>query len=407
MAPTTHILGLAVLCLFCFMVCFGMRPSEWSNLPDSKIIWKAAKPLLTREQHMEHEDEWTKGHPDDPYDGMAKFFGQDKIKIGINDIDYKEHGEFPYRVVKLDDFMMDKYPVTVGQFRRFQQNKPLFRSTAEMHGFSHVFFRHVTNPIQYPEKDMKDVFWRKVPLTTWAMPWGRKDTDEDTLNEDLPAVHVSHDDASNYCNWRGKRLPSEAEWEYAARAGNPEPIIYPWGDHFKPKRMNHWQGYYPGENLEHDGHGGVAPVDAFEAQNTKGMHDMVGNIWEWTASFYIPYDRTNYTMADVGKTFVTKGGSFIDTVEGNMNHPIRVASRWPQGISYTAENVGFRCARSWDVDVSWMKAIKPDKPKPQHIRFEDTWEFKKNEKLRLEKMEKLKNIGERKKAHKIFRKDEL
>jgi formylglycine-generating enzyme required for sulfatase activity len=120
-----------------------------------------------------------------------------------------------------------------------------------------------------------------VNSATWNRPNGRNSSITDKFTE--PVVHVSYNDAFAYCASKNMRLPTEIEWEYAARGGLKEKS-YPWGDFWNLKRANLWQGNFPNENQLRDGFYAASPVDAFEPQNNYQMRDMIGNVWEWTST---------------------------------------------------------------------------------------------------------------------------
>lgn len=115
----------------------------------------------------------------------------------------------------------------------------------------------------------------------WNKPEGGASSIRDKLN--FPVVHVSYEDAFAFCAWKGMRLPTEIEWEYAAR-GDLHDKPYPWGERWQINRTNLWQGKFPEENQLRDGYYGLAPVDGFEAQNNFGIFDLLGNTWEWTST---------------------------------------------------------------------------------------------------------------------------
>ena len=117
--------------------------------------------------------------------------------------------------------------------------------------------------------------------------WNRPEGGESTIvgKLDYPVVHVSYNDAFAYCTWRGMRLPTEIEWEYAARGLHKEKQ-WPWGERWQIGRSNLWQGVFPDENQLRDGYYGLAPVAAFQAQNEYEMRDVIGNVWEWTSTVY-------------------------------------------------------------------------------------------------------------------------
>ncbi|KAF6023550.1 SUMF2 [Bugula neritina] len=168
-----------------------------------------------------------------------------------------------------------------------------------------------------------------------------------------PVVHISHMDAETFCQWSGKRLPTEAEWEFAARGGL-KGTPYPWGDDFSSKRTNLWQGLFPLENKMYDGYKHLSPVDAFEQQNTYGMYDVLGNTWEWTAT---PFQRGNIGNLSLElsasypgqKYYVLKGASFIDFREetAHINHAARLSNRLARPLGFTSQNIGFRCAQDY------------------------------------------------------------
>ena len=174
-----------------------------------------------------------------------------------------------------------------------------------------------------------------------------------------PVTHVSFNDAQAYCMWKKKRLPTEAEWEYASRGGLEEKK-YPWGGKFRKNKCNLWQGSFPSENTEEDGYKLTSPVNAFPVQNNLGLYDMLGNVWEWTNSLY--RDK-NMDLAKLrkGRTFVVKGCSFVDSpVREEGVHLARVTARRGFIANFTGQNVGFRCALS-DDDAQAMGVKKvPD-----------------------------------------------
>lgn len=176
-------------------------------------------------------------------------------------------------------------------------------------------------------------WWSFVPGASWRAPYG-PGSDIDGM-EDLPVVHVAHEDAAAYAAWAGGRLPTEDEWEIAARGG-VEGAEFVWGDDFRPDgtwRANTWQGPFPVIDTGDDGHQGLAPVGCYEA-NGYGLYDMAGNVWEWTAS---PFAADSGADSGAG---VIRGGSFL--CAPNYCARFRPAARQPQERDFSASHVGFR-----------------------------------------------------------------
>jgi formylglycine-generating enzyme required for sulfatase activity len=163
-------------------------------------------------------------------------------------------------------------------------------------------------------------------------------------------VHVSWRDAVAFCDWAGLRLPTEAEWEYAARGGL-EQKRFPWGDEREPDgehRMNVWQGTFPSENTLDDGFFGTAPADSFVA-NGFGLHNTSGNVWEWCADWFDSgypgvSPSSNPSGPEVGEAKVIRGGSYL--CHDSYCNRYRVAARTSNTPDSTTGNMGFRCARS-------------------------------------------------------------
>src|SRR3954451_11292329 len=190
-----------------------------------------------------------------------------------------QDGEGPARWVSLQPFAIDPFAVTNAWFADFVAVTGHV-TEAERFGWSLVFAGFA------PERAPRQVWWPRVEGATWRQPEGP--ASDIAARPAHPVVHVSWNDASAFATWAGGRLPSEAEWEYAAAAGR-HGARYPWGEDdpddtgFLP--CNIWQGRFPGHNTQADGFAGTAPVDAF-APNGFGLFNMVGNCWEWCADAF-------------------------------------------------------------------------------------------------------------------------
>jgi formylglycine-generating enzyme required for sulfatase activity len=166
---------------------------------------------------------------------------------------------------------------------------------------------------------------------------------------DHPVVHVSWHDARAYCRWAVQRLPTEAEWEYAARGGL-EQRRFPWGDELTPygqHRMNIWQGRFPSQNTCEDGYYGTAPVDAYRP-NGYGLYNMAGNVWEWCADWFSPVSLVGGRISNpkgprTGTRRVVRGGSYLS--DHSYPYDCRITARSSTTPSTSAGHLGFRCAR--------------------------------------------------------------
>ncbi|XP_028839785.1 inactive C-alpha-formylglycine-generating enzyme 2 [Denticeps clupeoides] len=255
-------------------------------------------------------------------------------------------GESPVRTVTVKPFKIDKYPVTNHDFREFVRAEK-YRTEAETFGWSFVFQDFVSEELRskITQKIESAPWWLPVEKVFWRQPTGPGSGIKERL--DFPVVQVSWNDALAFCKWSNKRLPSEEEWELAARGGL-EGRTYPWGNKFLQNRTNLWQGPFPDGDRAEDGFHGVAPVTAFPPQNNYGMFDMMGNAWEWTSTPF-PGARPMYVL---------RGASWIDTVDGSANHMAQVNTRMGNTPDSASDNLSFRCAASQS--VSKGKEVKTE-----------------------------------------------
>lgn len=261
---------------------------------------------------------------------------------------FPQDGEGPVRPIALDAFALDTYPVTNDYFRSFIEATG-HRTEAERFGWSFVFRGHIPSARfrQLVEDTVAAApWWCKVPGAKWNTPEGPGSNLAGRGNH--PVVHVSWNDCAAFAQWCGKRLPTEAEWEYAARGGL-EQKLYPWGDKLRPdgKHLcNIWQGEFPIHDTAEDGYAGTCPVDAFPP-NGFGLYSMTGNVWEWCADwfdaeFHRTGDRNSPTGPPSGITRVMKGGSFL--CHKSYCNRYRVAARTSNTPDSSTSNIGFRCA---------------------------------------------------------------
>ena len=301
--------------------------------------------------------------------GGEYLMGSDKSESYTN--------EKPVHRVVVSSFFMDKYEVTNQQFLQFV-NETGYTTTAEKKinwdemmsqlrpGTSRppdsllepgsLIFKASSSPIPLNDESS---WWEWEKGASWKHPSGKNSSINEIM--DHPVVHISWDDAVAYAQWAGKRLPTEAEWEWAAR-GKKTDAIYPWGNESineTPMKANFWQGHFPYKNTKQDGYHLTAPVGSF-ISNEYGLFDMSGNVWEWCSDFYhinsYSYDKEKgicinpkgpKTSYDPSEPFAIKkilrGGSFLcnDSYCSGYRVSRRMSSSKDTGLMHT----GFRCVK--------------------------------------------------------------
>jgi formylglycine-generating enzyme len=266
--------------------------------------------------------------------------------------------ERPVRRVAVDGFWLDEHPVTAAEFRRFVREtgyvtvaeRPLDPgdypdADPELLVPGSLVFRRTSGPV--PLDDFRN-WWEYVPAAYWKRPSGPGTG----INgrDRHPVVHVAFEDAEAYAAWAGKELPTEAEWEYAARGGL-EGAAFAWGDEQFPDgkpAANTWQGRFPWENLKLDGYEGTSPVGSFPP-NGYGLFDMTGNVWEWTTDLFAPAGEGESPACCApplvpGESIprrVIKGGSHLCAPNYCLRY--RPAARQGEAVDTSTGHIGFRC----------------------------------------------------------------
>lgn len=272
----------------------------------------------------------------------------------------------PIHKVKLEGFFMDEHEVTNAEFAQFV-NATGYKTVAE----------RPLDPSEFPGVPVSDLvpgstlftptqadvplenplqWWRYVPGTSWRHPTGPGSSLEGHQNK--PVVHIAYEDAATYAKWAGKRLPTEAEWEYAAQAGKGKQNYY-WGEELKPDGKwvaNIYQGSFPSNNTGEDGFIMAAPVKSFPP-NKYGLYDLEGNVWEWCSDFYRPdyYAQSPKNNPQGPKESfdpneptaikrVQRGGSFMCSDQYCIRY--KFGSRGKGEVNSSSNNLGFRCVKS-------------------------------------------------------------
>lgn len=270
------------------------------------------------------------------------------FEMGARRSTYPADLDSPRRKVKLPPFRMSPFSVTIADYTRFVAATG-YRTVAEQEGWSFVFHLMLVDPTAWPVSPPGLDWWRKVDGACWSAPEGPGS--DISGREDHPVTHVAWYDALAYCLWSGLRLPTEAEWERAARGGRAK-HKFPWGDEMKPDgnfAMNTFQGEFPIHNSAQDGWAGTAPVDTFWP-NGYGMFNMTGNVWEWVADRFgsrPPAGRLpdfDPRGPATGHARIQRGGSFLCHVSYCDRY--HVHSRVRNDPDSSTVNCGFRVAES-------------------------------------------------------------
>lgn len=256
-------------------------------------------------------------------------------------------GEGPQRQVRVKPFLMAATTVTNAQFASFVEATG-YRTEAEQFGWSFVFWSQVPPHIGPTRAVDAAQWWRRVDGADWRNING-PGTDE-AWQADHPAVHLSWNDARAYAAWVGGRLPTEAEWEWAARGGLGD-VTFPWGERapndieFQP--CNIWQGRFPEVNTARDGYATTAPAQSF-APNGHGLYNMAGNVWEWTDDLFRIRSlkrEVKARLAAMKGYRLLKGGSFL--CHASYCYRYRIAARIGNSPDSTTTHQGLRVV--WDV----------------------------------------------------------
>ena len=286
-------------------------------------------------------------------DGMTLIPGGEFL-MGTDDRDgFPADGEGPVRPVRVNPFYIDACAVTNQQFERFARETG-YKTEAERFGWSFVFHMFLRPKARRTAKQVVSdaPWWWVINGAYWRRPEGPGSNLKRRWNH--PVTHVSWNDVAAYCEWAGKRLPTEAEWEFAARGGLSQKR-YAWGDELTPggaHQCNIWQGVFPENNSADDGYKGTAPVDAYEP-NGYGLYNVSGNVWEWTADWFSPTFHVQTSSANgardnpqgppSGQSKTIRGGSYL--CHDSYCNRYRVAARTSNTPDSSTGNLGFRCVR--------------------------------------------------------------
>ncbi|MEP3295859.1 MAG: formylglycine-generating enzyme family protein [Pseudoruegeria sp.] len=268
-----------------------------------------------------------------------------KALVGTAQVQFPDDGEGPLRRKKVKPFCMSALTVTNADFANFVADTG-YVTEAEQIGWSFVFFSDLPARHGATRGVVGTEWWRVVEGATWRTPNGQG---SEPTAVDHPVVQVSWNDAMAYARWCGGRLPTEAEWEHAARGGLAD-VLFPWGDaepddtHHMP--CNIWQGSFPNHNTGRDGYSHTAPAQSF-SPNGYGLFNMVGNVWEWTAEPFRVRSlkkRADKTMKRMKGHKLLKGGSYL--CHRSYCYRYRIAARSANTPDSATPHQGLRVV--WD-----------------------------------------------------------
>lgn len=284
---------------------------------------------------------------------MVKVPGKTFLMGTSNPIIFND-GEGPERPVKLSSFLIDRFEVSNAAYKEFVESTG-YRTESEVFGWSFVFDQavHANLKRKITQAVLGAEWWLPVNGSYWREPEGPGTDVFKTQRANYPAVHISWTDAVKFCEWRNNsRLPTEAEWELAARGGSTKPLVFPWGNKLTPgeeHRANIFQGTFPGENTVEDGYPFMSPVDAYGPQNDLGLYNMVGNVWEWVHDWWTVHHSSELTVNPSGPASgeekVKRGGSFL--CHRSFCYRYRTVARFKTTPDSATQNAGFRCAKSF------------------------------------------------------------
>ncbi len=289
---------------------------------------------------------------------------------------YPEEG--PSRRAHVKPFLIRRFEVTNAEFAEFADAAG-YRTLAER-GLAAKDYPQVPPemrvpgsavfiPPAAPETASPSRWWRFVPGANWRHPQGPDSSVQDKLYH--PVVHIAYEDALAYARWKKQRLPTEAEWEYAARNASAQTPPPKASEQRKaPRDANVWQGHFPDRNTLEDGYAGTAPVGCFPPKGA-GLHDMIGNVWEWTSSWYYPHHSKEHSRAQPSPGFdpnqagapvrVVKGGSYLCAENYCMR--FRPSARIAQEVGLGTSHIGFRTVADIPAEHASGTGSSDSKPK--------------------------------------------